>query len=142
MQSQEVGLYIDGILVGCANSASLNVTREFLDAVCAATGAWRTRVPGLMDWSGSIDALLRVADGTDAATNVTMQTLFTRFVAGTDVLITFGALKDSVIGGDTHFRGRAFIGSLNQTVDYEGRPAWTVDYSGNGALVLVAGGPV
>jgi hypothetical protein len=136
IKSSDIGVYVGGVLVGCANTASLSVSREFSDAVCAATGAWRERIPAIMSWTLTIDALYRVTSGADNPTNVTADDLYANFSTGVPVVLRFGGKIGSTIPEDFYFIGDAYVEGMTMNVDYEGKPTWNVNFQGNGALTM------
>lgn len=137
LQSTDVAIYIGGVAVGCAESADLTVDREMLEAVCKASGAWRTVTPGRMTWEGSIGALWRIAAAADEATNVTGKSIFNNLVNGTEIEIRFGVDDDSLVPDGYQFVGQAYINSFAPTSPVDGNQTWNASFTGNGELALV-----
>lgn len=124
---EDVTISINGVLVGCAQSGSLELSREELDAVCAATGAWAASSPGRKSWNMSIDALLREATAPDTTTNYTFHDAFDDFEAG-DV-----ASIEWKVGGFL-YAGTAFSTGLSLSFSATDSQTWTTSLRGTGAL--------
>lgn len=124
---EDITISINGVLVGCAQSGSLELSREELDAVCAASGAWGESSPGRKSWNMSIDALLREATSPDAATNYTFHDAFDDFEAG-DV----AAIQWKV--GSFLYSGNAFSTGLSLAFSASDAQTWTTALKGTGAL--------
>ncbi len=117
-------LYKGTVLIGCAKSVEITGDAKEIAVDCQASGDVTQREIGKKTWNFSISAVDRQATGADVATNITGDTLFDDFVAGTQITVKFGMAT----AGDTVYTGVGFIKSwkLAESLDEPG----TVDISG------------
>ena len=122
---------IGTIVIGCAQTVKFGSAREVKDATCAASAGVKESVPGQKSYTMSADALMRVATGTDIATNVTVKTLEEAFEAGTLLAFSFGT---STVGA-TKKAGTCYVQSLEQTGGATDDAKFSVTFEVTGAVV-------
>ncbi len=138
VKSGDLGIYVNDVQVACAQSASLTISREYLDAVCAGTGAWSEKSPGVMSWSGSIDALWRSIPTAEADTNVDARDIFDDLVAGTLVEIRFGYIDGTPTNVNGYqFSGMAYWETIDLTSPINDTQTWTASFLGNGPITRI-----
>lgn len=101
----DVFLYVGTTLVGCVTSATLNVSREMLDAACKSSGAWTEQAPGRKSWSIDADGVYKIYDSTTAAANYDAIEFWNNLDNGTALTVKFGTSQT----GDIQFTGTAFV---------------------------------
>jgi predicted secreted protein len=126
----DVNVSIGDVIVGCAKSASLKVSRAMDPATCGASGAWSQASPGLKSWTGSISAQYRIFTQAEAATNVSAQDVFDMLDEGTLVDVEYG----TTTSGDQRFKGQAYISGFNYDQPENGAVTWSADLTGNGPI--------
>jgi predicted secreted protein len=131
--AEDITLSLNGVLFGCIQSGSLEMTREEIDAVCAASGAWAESIAGRKSWSMSYDSLLRITTTPDAATNYTASEAFDDFDSGDTIAIewTIGTAEN----GGYKFSGSAFSTGLTFNRSSSDAQTWSGTLKGTGALV-------
>lgn len=128
----DLTLKADGIEIGCAGAIDLTITTATSSATCRASGGWEETVAGRHSWNASTGGIIRLATGTDAATNKTYADFTALQIARTPVELIFG----TGISGDTIYTGTAIITSTKATSPEDGGAAtWAIDFLGNGPLV-------
>jgi predicted secreted protein len=83
---------------------------------------WRTRLPFIKDWSGSVDVLF---DDTDTNGQATL-------IAGASISLSLQMEGDTA--GDHKLSGTALITGRNITASYDGLVEASISFEGNGAL--------
>lgn len=84
--------------------------------------SWRSRLPFIKDWSGSVDVLF---DDTDTNGQVTL-------VAGAE--ITISVLMEGATAGSHSLSGSCIITSRTITAQHDGIVEASISFEGNGAL--------
>lgn len=113
---------IGNTAIGSVRSWTLDHTSDVIDTTTmSTTGNYRTFLPSLKTWSGSISVVWDEADaGQDAA------------VLGTE--ITLNLFPDDDETGDVKYYGQAIITSSSQTATYDGLIERTINFTGTAAL--------
>ncbi len=130
IQGRNLGIYVGTILIGCSTSISLETTAEELLSSCKATGPWKSREYGTLDWSASADGVIRIATDADATTNVTSENLRDLQIARTKVTIKFEVEGE----GNPTRSGTAIITSVSESGDIDGDATFSVQFAGDGPL--------
>lgn len=125
-------LKVGAIAIGCAQKIDVDVKTKTSSAVCRASGGWEESVAGAHSWTASTDGLMRIATGTDAATNVTAANLLQLEVSRTVVAISFG----SPTVGDSIISGNAIITGVKISAGLDGAATFTVSFQGTGPLTF------
>lgn len=128
-----VNVSVGGIIVGCAKSANLKVSRKMDPATCGASNAWEEYSPGRKAATGSIAAEYRIFTTAEAATNVSAVDVFDLLDEGTLVDIEYGTKTT----GDTRFHGTAFISGFNYDQPESGVVTWSGDLTFSGPITKV-----
>lgn len=137
LTATDLVFYKDDIAFGCAQSANLSVSREMIEAVCAASGNYREVTPGRISWEGSVEALWRIAATADEATNVTAKDIFSDMVAGTSFEVRFGVADGSTIPQGYQLVGTAYWNSFEPSYSVDDNQTFSASFTGTGALTLV-----
>ena len=108
--------------IGSVRSWTLDHTSDTIDTTTMSTaGNYRTFVPSLKTWSGSVAVVWDEGDdGQDAA------------VLGTEVTIHF--YPDTDTAGHDYYEGQAIITATSQSASYDGLVERTINFSGTGEL--------
>lgn len=128
--AKDVTVKFDEILLGCAQSASLTITREMIPVTCQASNGFSQQTPGNESWSGSIGAVLRLFETAEEATNVSLKKVIDLLQAGTEVDIeySFGGLR---------YAAKAYLSEVAVTSPESGNVTWTANMVGNSRITLV-----
>lgn len=126
----DMSLYVDGIEIGCSDSIDFTITTATSEATCRASGGWTETVAGRHSWAATTGGLIRIATGTDAASNKTYQDLVSLQIARTPVTLKFGT---DTTGGDV-YTGTAIITSTKATSPADAGATFAVDFAGSGPL--------
>lgn len=127
LNAEDIVISIGGVVVGCAQSGTLELSREELDAVCAASGGWAESSAGRKSWNMSIDALLREATAPDTTTNFTFHDAFDDFEGGANAAISWKI-------GSFLYSGNAFSTGLSLNFSATDAQTWSTSLKGTGAL--------
>lgn len=131
--AEDITLSLNGVVFGCIQSASLEMTREEIDAVCAASGAWSESIAGRKSWSMSYDSLLRVTSAPDAATNYSASEAFDDFDSGDTIAIEWKIGTPE--NGGYKYSGTAFSTGLTLSHSQTDAQTWSGSLKGTGPLV-------
>jgi predicted secreted protein len=132
ISSVDIDLSVNGSLIGCAQSMSLDEKVDTTSAACRASGKWKESVAGVNSFSASLDGLVRVTSGTDIPLNTTYKELTDLKDAGVPVTIAYGpALKgayrrtgNALITGISTKAGDSGFATFSLTLDGTGPLAW------------------
>lgn len=121
MNGKLLGVDVDGTLIATAKSCKLTVTHEVRDTFTKDDASWKTNAEGAMSWKVDCDGLL---------TQTNFSSLYTAFTNRTKVYLSF----ESSVSGDHHYRGYAYIASLDQNADNEASVTFSASFEGTGSL--------
>lgn len=125
----------DDIVIGCAQTATIDMTREVLDATCAASGSWGAKVKGQKNFSGSVDALLRLTTLTDIATNFTYADAFDAFDDDVAESFEFEVTIGTALNGGYTLSGPVIISGLTLSHSATDTQTWSFSFENAGPLV-------
>ena len=128
--AKQLVLSLNGIPVGCAQTVSWGASRERKTAVCQASGDNDESRPGRKSYTMSVDALMRVATGTDAAGEFTFVNIETLFEAGT--IFDFEIGPDEL--GATKKAGQCWVESYEQSSSLDEDPTWSAAFAVTGPV--------
>jgi len=119
-----VGIYMGDTLIGCATSASLDLSTNMTDATCKDNNGQEQVKPGQKMWGMSLDGMF--------AFDSTMgwMDLFEAWDAGTLLTLKWGT--DEV--GDTSYSGSAYIDSLSASAPLNEVVTYNVNFKGTGVI--------
>lgn len=123
-------LSVDGVAVGCAQSVSWGASRERKTAVCQASGDTDESTPGRKSYSMSVEALMRVATGVDAAGQKTFVDIEELFEDGT--IFEFEIGPEEV--GATKKTGTAWVESYEQGSSIDDNATLNVTFAVTGPV--------
>lgn len=127
----EILLYVDGVVIGCATTHSIETSNAVREVSCKGSGKWTSSEVGKYSWTGSTDALFNLH--VDAG-YVRYKDLWALYISGT--LITLSS--EYTEGGDTFVQqGEAIITSINKTAGDGENASYSVAFTGRGALGIV-----
>ena len=127
---------VNGEAIAHATTHSLEPTAETRERLSKDTGKWKGRVPSLLDWKASCEALA-CYDGNS------YHTLFALMIARTPVTLKLSGRpavdandnwKPEAIG-DTYYEGLAIITGLPLTAPLNGDATFSCSFEAAGALV-------
>ena len=118
-----VGVYADGTLIASAKSCKATITHEVRDTFTKDDAGWKTNAEGARSFKVEVDGLVNLTTGP-------FSTLFALVTNRTEVTISF----QSSVSGDKHYRGRAYISSLDQSADNESSASYSASFDGDGPL--------
>ena len=102
--------------LGSATTCSLDMTRENITITSKASNSFVERIPGVRDWTASVDGYSDYAQATQniagtstpASDTANVPELFALMNAGTKIFIRFGI-------GDSRFLGGAYLTGVSQS---------------------------
>lgn len=123
--SRDIGFFFAGVIVGCAKSGSLEITRGTEETTCDDSGNWKESKAGIMEWNMSIEGVVKYDN------QVNFEEFFDALVLGDPVEMKFG----TEVTGDIVFSGNAIITSLSKNKN-EGRAvaSYSLSVEGTGPL--------
>ena len=127
----DILLSVNGTVIGCATSHSLELSTETRDTSCKGSGIWSSMDASRFAWSGSADVLF----------NLDESGTFTRFVDIWDLMISRTIItitSEYTVGSDTFTQtGQAIITSLPLNAPDKENATFTMGFEGVGALSIV-----
>lgn len=127
----DLELSVNGVAIGCADTINVSIDTAMSSAACRQSGGWASNVPGQHSWTADTSGIVRLATGSDKATNRTFTDLAALQLARTPIDIVFG----SSISGDTKYTGKAYISNTKPTSPLDGAATFSVSFIGDGPLV-------
>ena len=114
--------------IGELRDMTLNVEDELIDATSHDSGAWRESINGLRNFSISAEELY-------IRTDAGQSNAFTAITAKTLLKIQF-RVKD--LAGEDQYEGAVRVGTFEQTAPNDDAASSSLEFTGTGALTLVA----
>lgn len=124
IKGNDLEVYIGGVLVGKATSATLNINSNLLDASTKDSAGWLKQCAGQKSWDVSSEMLV------DFSLTYGVSELYTAFVAGTEVTLLFGEGTGAV----AKFEGTALVSSISINAANEELATVSASFNGTGAL--------
>lgn len=119
-------LYVAGIAVAYSKTCTLSRNVAMIDTTTKDSGGDMDSIPGLRDWSISVDGLV-------ALDSITNAEYFDGLITGrTLVNIRFGTDTSA----DGQWDGSAYVESMSMEAPMEGEVSFSGSLKGTGALVL------
>jgi predicted secreted protein len=116
--------------IGLALNASISLSEDPRDTTNKFSGGWRTLAEGLRSWSGSGEHLF-----SEVSTNGVAQ-LWDAFLSRGELFCKVTSHVDGdEVNGDSRFRGKIRITSLEQTGGVEDNVQFSFSFEGVGALI-------
>jgi TP901-1 family phage major tail protein len=119
-----IGLYVDGILIACATSHSLELGMDTRETTCKDSKGWKEVAEGTRNWSISGDFNF-VADATYGFSD-----LFDLYSKRTKVKLKFATEET----GDKFYQGDAYLTSLSETAGMEDTITFSASFEGSGEI--------
>jgi hypothetical protein len=112
---------VNGVLVGCAESGSIDISAKELAASCTGSGNLEQAVPGRKKVTWDVAGLFKETSGDDIVLNKTVQDFFANVMGNQEVTVVFGASTPGV--GYINYVGEGYVKNLklNATVDEIGK---------------------
>jgi len=124
----DILLSVNGNVIGCATSHSIEITSETRDTSCKGSGSWGSMEYSRLGWSGSADVLFNLGD---TGSNTTYLDVWDLLVSKTFITIT----SEYKEGADVFTQeGQAVISSLSKSAGDKENATFTVSFSGRGEL--------
>lgn len=131
LNATDVVVRIDNVVVGCAQSVDITVSRALDPATCSASGGWAQSSPGERSWSGSIGAVARTFETGEEAANISYDDLLTILTDGTKVELEFS------LGTTKRYGGFAYVSELAFSKPETGVCTWNASFTGDGEYAPV-----
>jgi predicted secreted protein len=113
-----------------ATSCELSVSMNLRDATTKDSGGDAERLPGLAEWSVSVDALY---SEDYAATKQGMTELFTALKTGAKVAVVFSTQQT----GDKSYKGDAYVSDLSLNAGTEENATYSASFQGTGEIEVI-----
>lgn len=127
----DILLSVNGTVIGCATSHSLELSSETRDTSCKGSGSWSSMDVSRFAWSGSADVLFNLDESGE----------FTRYVDIWDLMIskTFIDIESTYSSGSDTFTqmGQAIITGLPLNAPDKENATFTMSFEGVGALSIL-----
>ena len=121
-------IYVDGVPMMCAESASLKLASEEIEISCMGAGAWKQIAMGQKNWSISSSAVFYMGDDVIMGVFEFAQLL----IDATEVVLQYS----TNVVGDKYFEGSAFVVSEDVNSSSKDKGAYSVNFTGNGILEI------
>lgn len=120
-------VYVAGTAIALSKSCTLNRNNSMIDTTTKDSAGDKDGIPGLRDWSVSVDGLV----GLDETTNIA-------YLDGLLTGRTLVSLKFSTnTSGDTYWTGNAYITTVSVESPMEAEVSFSAAFEGTGPLALV-----
>ena len=127
----DILLEIDGKVLGCSTTHTIETTTATRETNCKGTGDWTGVEYSRLSWSGTTDALFNLED---SGTFVRYKDLFQLMISKSVVTITSTYTE----GADTfEMVGDAIITSISQVAGDQENATYSVAFQGRGPLGIV-----
>jgi len=127
----EILLYVDGVVVGCSTTHTIETSNATREVSCKGSGDWTSVEYGKFSWSGTTDALFNLHED---ANYVRYKDLWELYISKTVITIS----SEYTEGGETFIQqGDAVIASINQTAGDSENASYSVSFTGRGELGIV-----
>lgn len=141
LNGTDFGIKVNGVLVACANSHSIEVTNSPREVACKDSGGWDNSEYGRFSWSASVDALVNLAADPNAAADDDKRNgyneLYDLMIGKTKVTIV-AELDQDRAGTDVFtLTGTAIITSISKNAAHGDNVTFSVSFQGSGELVKV-----
>ena len=121
-----IGIYIGEVLIGCATSASMDLSTTMTDSTCKDNDGAEQVTAGQKSWGMSLDGMLAF----DTTPEEGWMDLFAAWDAKTLLTLKWGT---GVIG-DPKYTGSAYIDSLSASAPLNEASTYNVNFRGTGVL--------
>lgn len=127
----DILLYVDGALLGCATSHSIELSNAVREVACKGSGDWTSAEYGRHSWTASVDALFNLYDGDGKARYKQLVTLM--------VTKQYVTIKSEYVEGSDTFsmEGQAIITGVSKNAGDAENASYSVSLQGRGALGIV-----
>jgi hypothetical protein len=122
-----ITLDLDGTVIDCETTSSLNVSRSFRETVCKSDAPYGSKLPGKIDWSVEVSGYVKYDGGPQ-----NHEQLLTLITAGTATSITYGTQES----GDPVYTGSGYLSDVSITAGTEETAEFSGTISGTGTLTL------
>jgi len=116
-----LGVYVDGTIIAKSKGCKLTISHDVRDTTTKDDNGRKTIAEGMTSWKVDCDGLV-VSDN--------FSDLFALYTGRTEVTLSF----QSSVSGDYHYRGRAYIASLDQDAPDQTSTSFTASFEGSGIL--------
>lgn len=121
-----VGIFNGATLIGCATSASMDLSTSMTDATCKDGGGQEQVKPSQKTWGMSMDGILAF----DTTPEEGWTELMSAWTASTLLTLKFG----TGVTGDPSYIGDAYIESLSASAPLNEMTTYSVSFKGTGTL--------
>lgn len=125
INATEIGIYIDGTLIGAATSGELSLSTNMIDVTSKDSAGDSEFIPGLRSGTMSVEALVTDADG-----DYNQSDLFAAHVGRTELAIKYGVNTT----GKKRFSAAGYITSLSQSAGMEDVATFSAEFQLTGAI--------
>lgn len=122
-----VGIYKGDVLIGCATSASMDLSTAMIDSTCKDNNGQEQVKPGQKSWSMALDGMLAF----DTTPEEGWMELYAAWEASTLVTVKWG----TGVVGDPKYTGSAYIDSLSASAPLNEVVTYNINFRGTGVLV-------
>lgn len=124
INGKNLGLWVNGTLIGVAKSAKISVTHEVRDTTSKDDNGWKTSLEGGRSWKADCDGLVAF-DATFGTSE-----LYAFITNRTQVGISF----ETNVSGDDRYYGSGYLVSLELDAPNQESVTYTASFEGTGAL--------
>jgi predicted secreted protein len=121
INGNDVGVYVEGTLIGCLTNATFNSSNEEIDVTCKDNGGARQVLPGGRTWSIAFEGFF------NPSSSYTLDDLMDVHVDKTRVWVKMGDNTNLTITGYCYLNDITWEGPLNAGSTFSGT------FSGDGA---------
>ena len=126
----------DGFTVACARSITFDISNDIIETSIKGSGRFRTNVTGAIQWSGTIEGLTLLVNGT--TNDITVESLYGYLIAGTPLACRWYE-QDITASHYLNKTGYIIIESINETSSFDNIVTFTANFKGTGAITITTG---
>lgn len=122
----------DDYQVVCARSIQYDISREMIETSVSGSGFTRTFVPGAIEWSGSIEGLTFISDGTN---NGDTYSLYQILLNGSLIKLRWYEV-DNTNSYYLKKEGYGYINGISEISSFDNVVTFNANFTGSGPITI------
>jgi len=120
----------------CARSIQFDINIDMIETSITGNGVYRSYISGAVDWSGSIEGLSFLLNGTTA--EPTIETLYSTLLAGDPVYISW---YEQDVNAQYYLRktGEAYVNTISEISSFDNVVTFNATFRGTGSITIETG---
>ena len=138
VKGQDVVLHMgeDNFVVICGRSITFNIEREIIETSISNSGQFRTYKKGAINWSGEIEGLSYLVNGT--TDDQTVEQFYFRLLDGEEVFMRWYE-EDDAHQFNLNKYGYCIITSVSEVSSFDNMVTFNASFKGTGPITIESG---